>query len=123
MATITGSGLFTWGLTDGPAHKARLQRPSDLAVLADGSIAVADTGNHRIRRLANRRLRTLGPVGFDRPSGICALPTGQLVVADTGNHRLVVVDADFQTSWTLELEGVLPPPDLDPAGLSTPAAR
>lgn len=123
VATITGSGLFAWGLVDGPAHKARLQRPSDLAVLHDGSIVVADTGNNRIRRLANRRLRTLGPVGFDRPSGICTLPGGHLVVADTGNHRLVVVDPDLQTSWTLELEGVLPPPDLDPATLAGSGSR
>ena len=37
VATITGNGFFDWGLVDGPAHKAKLQRPSDLTVLDDGS--------------------------------------------------------------------------------------
>ena len=27
VATITGNGFFDWGLVDGPAHKAMLQRP------------------------------------------------------------------------------------------------
>jgi sugar lactone lactonase YvrE len=113
VATITGNGFFEWGLVDGPAHKALLQRPSDLAVLDDGSIVIVDTGNNRLRRLANRRIRTLGLAGLHRPSGVCGLPGGKLLVADTGNHRLVVVDADLQTAWPLTLEGVLPPRDLD----------
>jgi sugar lactone lactonase YvrE len=111
VATITGSGLFQWGLVDGPAHKALLQRPNDLVVLDDGSLIVVDTGNNRLRRLANRRIRTLGLSGLNRPAGACALPSGHLVVADTGNNRLVVVDPDLQTAWPLTLRGVLPPRD------------
>lgn len=114
VATITGSGLFQWGLIDGPAHKARLQRPSDLVVMGDGSIIVVDTGNNRLRRLANRRVRTLGLAGLSRPAGACALPGGHLIVADTGNDRLVMVDPDYQTAWPLALRGVLPPRNLDP---------
>ena len=109
VATITGNGFFDWGLVDGPAHEARLQRPSDLAVLDDGSIVVVDTGNNRLRRLVSRRIRTLGLAGLNRPAGICRLPSGHLIVADTGNHRLVVVDRDLQTAWPLRLDGVLPP--------------
>jgi sugar lactone lactonase YvrE len=112
VTTITGNGFFEWGLVDGPAHEARLQRPSGLAVLGDGSIIVVDTGNDRLRRLANRRIRTLGLAGLDRPAGVCCLPDGRLLVADTGNHRLVVVDTDLQTAWPLALQGVLPPRDL-----------
>jgi sugar lactone lactonase YvrE len=112
VTTITGNGLFEWGLVDGPAHKAMLQRPSDLAVLDDGSIIVVDTGNDRLRRLANRRIRTLGLAGLSRPAGVCTLPGGRLLVADTGNNRLVVVDTDLQTAWPLALQGVLPPRDL-----------
>jgi glucose/arabinose dehydrogenase len=112
VTTITGNGFFEWGLVDGPAHKAMLQRPSDLAVLDDGSIIVVDTGNDRLRRLANRRIRTLGLAGLSRPAGVCTLPGGRLLVADTGNNRLVVVDTDLQTAWPLALQGVLPPRDL-----------
>ncbi|MGF1598337.1 MAG: thioredoxin-like domain-containing protein [Acidimicrobiales bacterium] len=120
VATITGNGFFDWGLVDGPAHKAMLQRPSDLAVLDDGSIIIVDTGNNRLRRLASRRIRTLGLNGLNRPSGVCALPTGHLVVADTGNCRLVVVEPDLHTAWTLQLRGILPPPRVG-AALSSPA--
>ncbi len=109
VATITGNGFFDWGLVDGPAHKALLQRPSDLAVLGDGSIVVVDTGNGRLRRLANRRLRTLGLSGLQRPSAVAALARGELLVADTGNHRLVLLAEDLQTAWPLTLRGVLPP--------------
>lgn len=125
VATITGNGFFEWGLVDGPAHKAMLQRPSDLAVLDDGSIIIADTGNNRLRRLANRRIRTLGLAGLNRPTSVCRMPTGQLIVADTGNNRLIGVDADLQTAWPLTLHGVLPPPsmdELDPGALSSPVA-
>ncbi|MGI9614944.1 MAG: hypothetical protein ACR2QO_18685 [Acidimicrobiales bacterium] len=108
VATITGNGFFDWGLVDGPAHKAKLQRPSDLAVLDDGSIVIVDTGNNRLRRLTGRRIRTLGLAGLKRPTGICRTDSGQLIVADTGNSRLVVIDADLQTARPLRLDGVLP---------------
>lgn len=109
VATITGNGFFEWGLVDGPAHKAMLQRPSALTVLDDGSIVIVDSGNSRLRRLANRRIRTLGLAGLNRPAGICQLPSGHLLVADTGNHRIVVVEPDLHNAWPLELSGVLPP--------------
>jgi len=108
IATITGNGFFDWGLVDGPAHKAMLQRPSALTVLDDGSIVIVDTGNNRLRRLTGRRIRTLGLAGLSRPAGICRTTGGRLIVADTGNNRLVVVDNDLQTAWPLRLDGVLP---------------
>ncbi len=109
VATITGNGFFEWGLVDGPAHKAMLQRPTALTVLDDGSIVIVDTGNSRLRRLAKRRIRTLGLAGLNRPAGICRLDSGHVLVADTGNHRIVVVDPDLHNAWPLELSGVLPP--------------
>ena len=108
IATITGNGFFDWGLVDGPAHKAMLQRPSALTVLDDGSIVIVDTGNNRLRRLTGRRIRTLGLAGLSRPAGICRTVTGHLIIADTGNCRLVVVEPDLQTAWPLRLMGVLP---------------
>ncbi len=108
VATITGNGFFDWGLVDGPAHLAMLQRPTSLTVLDDGSIVIVDTGNNRLRRLTGRRIRTLGLAGLERPGGICRSDDGRLIVADTGNSRLVVVEADLQTAWQLRLDGVRP---------------
>ncbi|WP_431043357.1 NHL domain-containing thioredoxin family protein [Streptomyces sp. P1-3] len=38
------------GLTDGAPHRARFQEPQGLALLPDGTVAVADTVNHAVRR-------------------------------------------------------------------------
>jgi DNA-binding beta-propeller fold protein YncE len=40
------------GLADGPGTEAQFSHPAGLALLADGSLLVADTGNHRIRRVS-----------------------------------------------------------------------
>ncbi len=106
VVTVTGSGFYDWGLIDGPAHRARLQRPGGAAAMADGSIVIADTGNDRLRVLRDRQLETLGLAGLDQPTGIAALDSGHLLIADTGNHRLVVADPVGRTGWPL---AVYPP--------------
>src|SRR5688500_3283453 len=39
------------GFIDGPGHRARFDGPSGLAIDHDGALLVADTRNHRIRRV------------------------------------------------------------------------
>lgn len=92
VRTATGGRLDRHGLIDGAADAAVLHRPMDLVVLDDGRIVIADTGNHRLRLLEGRTMRTLGVVGLDQPEAIASLGDGTLIVADTGNHRLVMVD-------------------------------
>ena len=48
--TEVGSGLFDFGHVDGPAAEALMQHPLACCVLADGSVAIADTYNGAIRR-------------------------------------------------------------------------
>ncbi|HEU5269190.1 MAG TPA: thioredoxin-like domain-containing protein, partial [Jatrophihabitans sp.] len=50
LHTAVGEGLFDFGHRDGAADQALLQHPLGLAVLPDGSIAIADTYNSAIRR-------------------------------------------------------------------------
>ena len=101
VLTVTGNDFFDWGLVDGPAHNARLQRPGGLCAIDDETLVIADTGNDRIRILADRRLTTLGLHGLDQPTAITAISERHVLVADTGNHRVVVVDLEQRTGWPL----------------------
>ena len=89
LRTAVGEGLFDFGHRDGPARQARFQHPLGLAVLADGSIAVADTYNGAIRRYdpATDEVSTLA-TGLAEPSGL-VLVDGELVVVESAAHQLV----------------------------------
>lgn len=50
VGTAVGQGLFDFGHRDGPADQALLQHPLGVAVLPDGSVAIADTYNGAVRR-------------------------------------------------------------------------
>jgi uncharacterized protein (TIGR03663 family) len=83
--------------------------PRNLAVAADGTLFVADTGNHRIQHLAadGSVIKIWGsfasldkgeaPGGtFNEPWGIALAPDGTVYVADTWNHRVQHFTADGQ---------------------------
>lgn len=105
VQTLVGTGLFDFGDQDGPFETAVLQHVQGVAATA-GTVYVADTYNHKIRRLdlAERAVSTLagsgrsghtdGPAGtaaFNEPAGL-ALFDGQIYVADTNNHAIRQVD-------------------------------
>jgi len=52
ITTIAGTGDAGYNGDDIPATEAELHHPSGLAVDVDGSILVADRGNHRVRRIS-----------------------------------------------------------------------
>lgn len=95
-------------------EQAQFQKPRDLAVAPDGSLYVADTGNHRIQHLSPQGevLQVWGafadaaagnaPGGtFNEPWGIAVAPDGTVYVADTWNHRIqkFTADGQFLTAW------------------------
>jgi len=84
--TAVGEGLFDFGHRDGPAAEARLQHPLGVAVLPDGSVAVADTYNGAVRRYADGEVTTIAS-GLAEPSGFVVLPDGLLVV-ESAAHRI-----------------------------------
>jgi hypothetical protein len=88
------------GSADGPAATARFNNPRGVAAAPDGSVYVADTGNHTIRRIAaDGSVTTVagqaGVAGFrdgvaadallSSPSGIDVNELGEVFIADTGN--------------------------------------
>jgi len=79
------------GSRDGSGAEARFALPQGIAVAPDGSLIVADTGNHLIRRIDSHGVVTTiaGPASsFRFPQGIAVAGDGTIFVADTGNHTI-----------------------------------
>ena len=102
VRTLAGSPQIP-GAVNATGTQARFNDPAGVVVAADGTIFVADSQNHVIRRIATNGLVTtlaglLAQSGtndasgtaarFDSPSGLAFAPDGSLVVTDTGNHTL-----------------------------------
>jgi hypothetical protein len=88
IETVVGTGLFDFGLRDGPAGQALLQHPLGVTALPDGSVAVCDTYNDAVRRYdpVTGEVTTLA-TGLREPSG--AVVDGEhLVVVESAAHRL-----------------------------------
>ncbi|MFO1252901.1 MAG: hypothetical protein U1E77_17620, partial [Inhella sp.] len=97
----------SYGYTEGAATAARFRKPAGLAAAADGTLYVADSGNHAVRRIApDGQVSTLAGNGergsrdgagsaaqFNEPMGLALAPDGTLYVADFGNHLVRRVTA------------------------------
>ena len=119
IRTIVGEGLFEFGDADGIGPAAvRLQHPLGIAWSADG-LLVADTYNHKIKRLDPRtgECRTLFGAGapghvdgaaraarFSEPSGL-SVAGGHVFIADTNNHAIRGANLATGEVRTLVLSG------------------
>jgi DNA-binding beta-propeller fold protein YncE len=115
VETLVGTGLFDFGDEDGVGLAALLQHPQGVA-FADGALYVADTYNHKLRRLdvATRAVTTVAGGGrgwqdgaatsalFDEPGGV-SVAAGRAYVADTNNHLIRTVDLASGEVSTLTL--------------------
>lgn len=117
VTTVAGTGVV--GHVDGRADEARFNEPRDVAVAPDGTIYVADTGNHVIRKitpdgivstlnaLSDRVVEIFpgyavdagdfrdGPLDeakFNEPYALEWDRKGNLYVSDSGNHLIRYVD-------------------------------
>ncbi|MFC5909651.1 NHL domain-containing thioredoxin family protein [Streptacidiphilus monticola] len=88
VRTAVGTGLFDFGHRDGAAEQALLQHPLGVTALPDGSVAVADTYNHALRRFdpASGEVTTVA-TDLREPSG-AVLDGEELVVVESARHRL-----------------------------------
>lgn len=108
------------GFIDGAGAEARFDTPCGIAVAEDGSLIVADTGNHRIRRVApNGQVTTIAGTGdanerdgspseaaFDEPTAIAIRDKDSFYVADAGGSaiRLVSLKSDSKVQPSVKTE-------------------
>jgi sugar lactone lactonase YvrE len=113
VSTLAGKGE-TFGTADGTGSVARFTYPRGVAVDSTGTIFVADTSNHAIRKVTRAgvvttlagTLRSTGSsdgfgtqAHFNFPYAVAVAPSGDLIVSDSANDliRKVTVDGRVTT--------------------------
>jgi sugar lactone lactonase YvrE len=104
ISTIAGIGNFGFSGDGGPALNARFSSPRGVAVDANGNVVIADTFNHRVRRInADGTITTIAGNGssnqpgdgspatnfsLSTPSDIAVDASGNLLIATIDNNRI-----------------------------------
>ena len=118
ITTIAGTGVAGFSGENALAATAQLASPLALAIKSDSLLYIADSANHRIRRLdlQSGRITTVAGTGvqgfagdgrsalsasLNSPAGLAFDASGNLYIADTGNHRVRRVDASTQIISTI----------------------
>jgi hypothetical protein len=110
ITTIAGNGTQGFSGDGGPAAGAAFNGAFGVAALSDGRVLIADTENHRVRRIElDGTITTIagngtrgfsgdgGPAtsaAFNRPRSVAALSDGRVLVADNLNHRIRRIELD-----------------------------
>ena len=103
------------GFRDGRGAEARFDTPCGIAVGADGALLVADTGNHRIRRVTpdgevttiagtgepEDRDGNLAEAAFCEPTGIAARRDGMIFVTCACSSSVRMIDLKGQVVTTV----------------------
>ncbi len=122
VTTIAGNGTQGYAGDNGPALSASIDTPTGLAVDVGNNLYLADTHNHRIRRVdaVTGIITTVvgtGQAGFsgdgatatssrlNLPRGLTLDASGNLFLADSLNHRIRRVDAITGQISTLAGDG------------------
>jgi sugar lactone lactonase YvrE len=103
ISTVVGNGQQGFSGDNGSAVQAKLNLPSAIAFDAAGNMYIADTGNHRVRRVAGGVITTIagnGSFGYSGDGGpalqakfksindVAVSPSGDVYVADSLNNRI-----------------------------------
>ncbi|CAG0928150.1 partial Serine/threonine-protein kinase PknD, partial [Planctomycetaceae bacterium] len=108
LSTVAGNGSPGASGDGGPATSAMLKNPSGLAIDSAGDLYIADTQNHKIRKVSAGVITTLAGIGtmgsggdggpatsasLNQPNGVCIGTGGNIFIADTQNSRVRRVNA------------------------------
>lgn len=114
VRTLSGNG--TADLKDGDLKDAKYDTPSKFIKLRNGSIAIADTNNHVIRQINDKKVTTLAgspflidgdiafqgsfldgeklEAAFNEPAGLAIANDGSILIADSANHSIRKISND-----------------------------
>ena len=123
--TIAGTGKVRD--KDGPGNEATFSIPRGIAIRNDGTIIVADSGNHKIRGIdLNGNVYTIAgtrergdkdgsgnEATFRYPRGIAIQNDETIIVADTDNHKIRGIDPNGNV---FTIAGTKEPGDKDGSG-------
>ncbi|MFE9680875.1 RICIN domain-containing protein [Streptomyces sp. NPDC006285] len=114
ISTLAGTGVAGPGGDDGLAVSAQLNSPYGLAVDGAGDVYVADSGNHRVRKVtADGKISTVVGTGIaghapdgspatsaqlHLPVGVAVDSAGNLYIADHHNHQVRKVTTEGKIS-------------------------
>jgi uncharacterized protein (TIGR03437 family) len=101
MTTVAGNGTQGFGGDNGAAVNAQLNFPHGVAIDSAGNLYIADSGNSRIRKVANGVIATVAGGGtlaggsgpatslqLGDPSGVAVDSADNLYVADWASNRI-----------------------------------
>ena len=118
--TVAGDGIDGVSGDGGPALRARLSQPTALAAAPDGTLYIADSGNHRIRKVSLDGVistvsgstqgfsgdgQSAASATLDTPEGIALDLSGNLYIADSHNHRVREIAASDGVIQTIAGNG------------------
>ena len=122
ITTVAGTGAQGFEGDGGAATAASMDSPGGLAVDSNGNLYLADTHNHRIRRIdtATGAITTVAGTGVSGfagdnnsattakltlPHGISIDTQGNIYISDTANHRIRRIDGATGIITTIAGEG------------------
>src|SRR5450432_472634 len=108
LSTMAGTGFPGFNGDGRAANTATLTKPAGIAIDPSGNLLIADTGNHRVRKVSGGIVTTIAGTGqqsfcgdagpanqacLDTPMDVKVDALGNIYIADTGNHRIRRIDA------------------------------
>jgi sugar lactone lactonase YvrE len=104
ISTIAGTGSQGYSGDNGSAISAQLNIPYSTAVDSSGNVYIADSENHRIRKVTGGVISTIAGTGvagsaygdgdlaryaeLNYPENVAVDSSGNVYIADINNHRI-----------------------------------
>jgi sugar lactone lactonase YvrE len=114
ITTVAGTGAASFSGDNGAATSATIRAPQGVTLDGSGNLYIADTTNHRIRKVSAGIITTLSGTGsagyggdngvatsgqLSSPAGIAVDGSGTLYIGDTGNLRVRKISGGTITTF------------------------